>query len=581
PGYPLYTVLSHLATWIPIGNIASRVHGFTAFLGALTCVGLFHIIRRLNVENSIAFIASLCFGFSLTFWSQAIIAEVYTLNALIVLLLIYLSLEYLDSQADSKKQKILNWLVLVYGLGLSNHWPLVVASSPAILILLWPGRRKLLLQLPKAMLCIIPGLLFYAWMVYRSQMAPLISFYGPINSLQEFWFYVSREGYAAVDDSVTAGWYDKLNFISFFFRETFTQFGPTGIVPMVAGFFYQWACLNKYIIASLLILFAGNSILLILLLGFDFDFLHQNIFRVYPLISYACSAIWLALGIKAICIWVNKVSHQEVIQRNAVIMLGLLMVGTTFMANAADNFRRNDQWVEEFTGVILDQLLPDSILFTYGDTDIWTLGYMHHVLNQRPDIEIYSLKGTVYSNRLFKQYETPYETAESIIRDFVKNADRPVYYVSSFISGFGETDYGLVKHIEKQRPPQYTRVVMLPEFRQYIETQIIRGEPVNNWEKMHYRQVLSEFCGMSIDIMRFSESNNYNSDQVEWVNKVCNTFHGNLRYAEALLSEENIDINKVESVLSRAEEQMEGAILKSELGMYYFLQGELKSQSGD
>ena len=30
PGYPLYTMLAHLFTWIPLGNIAERVHALSA-----------------------------------------------------------------------------------------------------------------------------------------------------------------------------------------------------------------------------------------------------------------------------------------------------------------------------------------------------------------------------------------------------------------------------------------------------------------------------------------------------------------------------------------------------------------------
>ena len=33
PGYPLYIMLAHLFTWIPLGSIAERVHALSAIAG--------------------------------------------------------------------------------------------------------------------------------------------------------------------------------------------------------------------------------------------------------------------------------------------------------------------------------------------------------------------------------------------------------------------------------------------------------------------------------------------------------------------------------------------------------------------
>ena len=140
PGYPLYTLMSHIATWFPVGSIASRVHGFTAVLGALSCVCLYRIVLRLVGGRCYALVGSLALGFSLTFWSQSIIAEVYSLNVLLFLLLLWLALVYGDSHARHR-QGIVNGMGLLYGLGLCNHWPLMVLSSPVLLVLLWPHRQ--------------------------------------------------------------------------------------------------------------------------------------------------------------------------------------------------------------------------------------------------------------------------------------------------------------------------------------------------------------------------------------------------------------------------------------------------------
>lgn len=581
PGYPLYTLLSHVATWIPFGSIAFRIHAFTAMLGAASCVCLFHIVRKLGIESSIAFIASLSFGYSLSFWSQAIISEAYTLNVLIILALFYVSLMYREASEEKNRQRLLNFFVIIYGLGLSNHWPLLAVSTPALGCLLWPHKKVIFRQILKSIPYLSVGIMFYIWMVVRSRMDPFVSFYGPINNLDELWFYISREGYSTIDFNLSADWSDKAHFLMFSLVETVKQFGPLGIIPMLTGIIYQWTHWNKTLAFSLLLLYLGNTFMLIFLLGFDYDYHHQNIFRVYPLMAYAACVIWIALGLKVICLKVLKLNDNKIGKSFLMAAIGLLFVGNTLVANTVENYRKNDVWVDEYSNVIFANIEQDSILFTFGDMDVWTLGYHHLILNQRPDIQLYSLKGIVYSNRLFHQNETPLEEAEHIIRNFIMSTSRPIYYSSSFISGFSETDYGLFKQINREGRPDYRKAIIIPAVKEYIETLLGRGEPVNRWEKMHYRLILSEYCKLSLNILEYSNSDTQNEELQRWVDRVCDTFHGNLLQAEQLLNKGNKTVDDINSVLARAEKLSGQAVLKSEIAMYYFLRGEVLSRAGN
>src|SRR5690242_20195455 len=188
PGYPIFTWFGHLFTYLPFGSVAYRVHLASAMFGALTCAGLWLCARSLIAARLPAYLAAFALGVSPVFWSQAVIAEVYTLNTFFFVVLVFVGL-----RATSR---LLPWMALIFGLSLSNHYPLMLLVAPAFLILLWPERKALLDRFGLLLVLVIVGLLPYAWLVRRSWQALPISFYGPLESLQEIIFFIARKGYA-------------------------------------------------------------------------------------------------------------------------------------------------------------------------------------------------------------------------------------------------------------------------------------------------------------------------------------------------------------------------------------------------
>ena len=83
PGYPIHTFLGgifyHL---LPFGTPAFKGHFFSGFVGAIACAAIYATVAMLLRGRQFAYLGGLAYGASQTFWSQAIIAEVYTLNAM-------------------------------------------------------------------------------------------------------------------------------------------------------------------------------------------------------------------------------------------------------------------------------------------------------------------------------------------------------------------------------------------------------------------------------------------------------------------------------------------------------------------
>jgi hypothetical protein len=112
-GYPLYTLLGKFFTLIPIGDAAYRVNLMSAFFAALTVVVIYLIVRILTDGSLAALFASLAIAVSPVFWSQAVIAEVYSLNAFFTALVVYLLFRWEMNRRQRPDGAALNAIVQV------------------------------------------------------------------------------------------------------------------------------------------------------------------------------------------------------------------------------------------------------------------------------------------------------------------------------------------------------------------------------------------------------------------------------------------------------------------------------------
>ena len=145
PGYPLYTLIVHLFTRFPFGEAALLGHLSSAVLGALACGAVYSCARLLGASPITALAAAWLFGVSEQFWSQAIITDVYTFNALLFFATYAL---LLLAAREPRRGWPLTAAAVTWGAGLANHWPLLVLATPGLLLALLPVWRQVLRRLP-------------------------------------------------------------------------------------------------------------------------------------------------------------------------------------------------------------------------------------------------------------------------------------------------------------------------------------------------------------------------------------------------------------------------------------------------
>ena len=136
PGYPLYVMVSHLFSYIPLGTLAYRMNVLSALLAAVAVAISTSPDGCSGSSAPVALATSLALGFGHAFWSKALYAKGYTLNAALVAA----GFLFLLTWGQSRERRHLYAAIAIFALSSGNHL-IVIALVPA-LAPLRPGHRS-------------------------------------------------------------------------------------------------------------------------------------------------------------------------------------------------------------------------------------------------------------------------------------------------------------------------------------------------------------------------------------------------------------------------------------------------------
>ncbi len=429
PGYPLYTFICHLFMQLPFGSPAFLGHLSSAVLGALACGAVWFCARYLGAGPVAALAAAWIFGASEHVWSQAIIAEVYTLNALLFFSIYALLLRAARDDGAARNRALI-WAAVLYGLSLANHWPLMGLASFGLLLALLPMWRAALSRWKVLLVgSLSAAILPYVWMIARSHSDAFFNFYGPMDSLKALWFQIGRQGYGHVETSPTATWVDQLQYLQWMGHELLWQPTLAGFLLALLGF---WVLLRikRWIAAgSGLLVLIGNGPMVALLLGFDFDSFYVSVFRPYALVCYGILAIWAAVGLHWLLERLSQKSWSVAARAATAALVGACMAGTSVAAHWSANNRAEVDFTETYARVILDSLPENAVFIVYDDIGVGLFGYYHFVEKWRPDIRLVNSQGLSFSRRIMDWTDSDAEKLESL-RTFVSEAQTRVFFLS-------------------------------------------------------------------------------------------------------------------------------------------------------
>ncbi|MCZ7544398.1 MAG: DUF2723 domain-containing protein [Anaerolineae bacterium] len=378
-GYPLYLLLGKLTSLIPVGSMAWRVNLSSAIPAALACAGLTLVLGRL-VGPLLAALAGLALAFSATFWSQAVEAEVYALNALFVVIVLGVLMDALYVTAPrfggkgAMRVRHVWALSLAFGLGLTNHLTLVLLVPAALATLGICRPRLTARQWGAAAALFGAGLLVYLYLPLRwpalhdGATLPLGDFIAWVTG-QRFGGAVMLEYWSQPDRWLTIG------------RLVVDQFGMIGLILGVIG------------LARLARWFPEMGVVTLLAYGAYFAYALVYIvpdIAVFLIPMHVIHAMWMAYAVHAAGEWASKLFHGRTGRRlfAPVVTLAALMPLALLWTNGTAQDPARGRALEAWGRYVLSLPLAADSAILADSEKIAPLEYLHRVEGLRPDMDM-------------------------------------------------------------------------------------------------------------------------------------------------------------------------------------------------
>ena len=427
PGYPVYILLGKLFMFVPWGDPAHRLAVMSAVAASGTVVLVWYLVREMQYMTTdgqatpppwAATVGAAALAVSPVFWSQAIVVEVYALNALFFAGVAFLLTGWWRRQQwwPARKSNY-PWVLAgaaLLGIGLGNHLTLAL-MLPLVALTFWWGARKGFLSIRTivlASLALLAGLGLYAYLPIAASQSPPINWGLPSDWTGFAWTVSSTPYQPYLFGLPIDALPDRI--VSWLRLVLLEQFSPVGAALALLGALHLWERNRALLLASAWV------VLSLSIYAITYDSRDSNVFLVPVFIALAT---WLALGVD----WALQVVGQSSLRRGrpwAIRVPGMLIAtiligvtGVTLAVNLGNVPLRGDEAAYRYGQVTLAAVDQGAVIFAETDEELFSLWYSRYALGQRPDV-------TVISTRLL-QYDWYLEHLEQRYQSIVP-ADVPI-----------------------------------------------------------------------------------------------------------------------------------------------------------
>ena len=365
-GYPLYLLFAKFFFLFPVGNLAFRTNLLSAFCTILSALLIFITVDRLLVGKKYAnmgsSIAALAFGLSPLVWSQAVITEVYGLQSLLTIGILYQALFF----GNKTGEDILRGLL--FGLALGNH----ITTILLLPVLFWDKkttRFSPIAQLLIRLIGLLLGSTIYILLPLYARSNPVINWVNPVT-LKSFFELISGQIYQS---------YFSLSFVIERIRGwaglLIEQFGIPGIAIGLFALMDSERS-NGYSLPIIWIFISYGAFALIYT---SYDS------YVYLIPTVLAFSLWIGLGFDTLINYIIE-RWQEAMWIIAPLIIVLLAWHISSVAPVVDASK--DTRAEVFNQLVFDSVPKDAIIITEDDPSTFGLWYSRFVEGQRVDTSI-------------------------------------------------------------------------------------------------------------------------------------------------------------------------------------------------
>ena len=421
PGFPLWVILAHLASLVPLGNVAVRINFSSALFAALASAILTLVVAELMITTPYlptwkkrsaqqkkkaedsrigqllicapALGAGLLMAFSRTLWSYATIAEVYTLNTLLILVVLFLMLRWRRCIVADRRdagQAITThdgWLyaaALTFGLALGVHHVTVGLVLPAVAAIVYRteglrffASRRLVYA---ALISVGALVAVYAYLPFAASRSPVINWGNP-RSVQEIWWHITGRQYR-----VFLSFTPKMMGAQFFefCKMASREFGLAWLpLPLVFAFAGIGSAFKRDRTTFWFLLF-----IVIANLAYDLSYQIAEDKDAYYLPVFISIAIAAGFGIRwLIQLAVSKsmsVTRPYLVAATAILLTSV----TAFAANWPVNNRRDYFIAYDYVENLFSTIEPNGLLLTQDWQVASPMFYAQEIEQRRRDVKV-------------------------------------------------------------------------------------------------------------------------------------------------------------------------------------------------
>jgi hypothetical protein len=316
------------------------------------------------------------------------------------------------------------------------------------------------------------------------------------------------------------------------------------------------------------------TVVLLLLLGFDYDSVSKHVFHVYPLPAYAVAALWIGLGFE----WLRR---RFRVRRPLAAGACAASVAFMLVAGSQSNAFADHGWGARYAQTILRLLPKDAVLFVKSDADLAPIAYFYLVEGWRPDITLYHAGGLVLGNRLFHPLRTPEEQAQRRLKEFIEGESGPIAFTLEQFGGYARRDRWLYVEVDKSsRDPLQVSVDISEEALRFFEESIASVREPNAWIAFHQDELRRRYAMLLA--RQLQREQRLDPRRGRHLALLGDDFHGALGIAEGLMAEgKTYHAGAVTDALERARGLMPDDVGKGYRSRFFYLRGALRLDVGD